>query len=151
MIDVSGTSAEWLVHDVLAEVLAPPPPVDYLNWAVQNIVFSDRESEFSGPYNQERFSYFDEILGALSPNDPCRIVTLSKSGQLGGTVLANVFCGGSMDMDPKDFMYVHPTEENARRWSKMKLTPMLKGTVVLSKIFPLNSSREGGEAVSRTV
>ena len=29
------------------------------------------------------------ILLALSPDDPCRIVSLAKSAQLGGTVLAN--------------------------------------------------------------
>ncbi|MBQ4826567.1 phage terminase large subunit family protein [Leisingera sp. HS039] len=146
MLDVPVTSAEWMVHDVLAEVLDPPPPVDYLTWAEHNIEFSERESEFSGPYNRQRFRYFDAILMALSPEDPCRIVTLAKSAQLGGTVLANIFTGGSMDMDPGDFLYVHPTEENARRWSKMKLQPMLKGTTALRKIFPMKA-RDGQDSV----
>ncbi|MBR9651904.1 phage terminase large subunit family protein [Thalassovita aquimarina] len=146
MLDISVTSAEWMVHDVLADVLEPPPPVDYLTWAVENIEFSERESEFSGPYNRQRFRYFDEILRALSPDDPCRIVSLAKSAQLGGTVLANIFTGGSMDMDPGDFLYVHPTEENARRWSKMKLQPMLKGTTALKNIFPMKA-RDGQDSV----
>ncbi len=146
MLDVGVTSAEWMAHDVLADVIDPPPDVDYLSWAEQNIVFSQRESPMPGPYNRQRFSYFDEILQALSPNDPCRIVTLSKSAQLGGTVLANIFTGGSMDMDPGDILYVHPTDENARRWSKMKLTPMLKGTTALRKIFPLKA-RDGQDSV----
>ena len=93
MLDFAVTNAEWLLHGVLAEALEPPPPVDYLAWAETNIVFSKRESPMPGPYNRERFSYFDEILTALSPDDPCRIVTLSKSAQLGGTVLANIFVG----------------------------------------------------------
>lgn len=146
MLDVAVTSAEWMVHDVLADVIDPPPPVDYLTWAEENIVFSSRESPLPGPYNRERFSYFDEILRALSPDDPCRVVTLSKSAQLGGTVLANIFTGGSMDMDPGDFLYVHPTDENARRWSKMKLAPMLKGTTALRKIFPMKA-RDGQDSV----
>ncbi|TRD16953.1 phage terminase large subunit family protein [Palleronia caenipelagi] len=147
MLDVMVTNAEWMAHDVLADVLQPPAPVDYLQWAQDNIVFSKRESpQFPGPYNRERFSYFDEILGALSPDDPCRIVTLAKSAQLGGTVLANIFTGGSMDMDPADFLYVHPTDENARRWSKMKLAPMLKGTSALRKIFPMKA-RDGLDSV----
>ena len=112
-MDVAVTSAEWLLHDVLADVLDPPPPVDYLTWAEENIVFSKKESEFEGPYNRERFRYFDEILRALAPDDPCRIVTLAKSAQLGGTVLANIFTGGSMHLDPGDLMYVHPTADNA--------------------------------------
>ena len=147
MLDIGVTNAEWMACDVLAEILDPPPPVDYLKWAEENIVFSERESEFSGPYNRQRFRYFDVILLALSPDDPCRIVTLAKSAQLGGTVLANIFTGGSMDMDPGDFLYVHPTDENARRWSKMKLTPMLKGTTALRNIFPMKA-RDGQDSVT---
>ncbi|MCG3266102.1 phage terminase large subunit family protein [Yoonia sp. I 8.24] len=147
MLDIAVTSAEWMAGDVLAEILNPPPPVDYLKWAEDNIVFSERESEFSGPYNRQRFRYFDEILRALSPDDPCRIVSLSKSAQLGGTVLANIFTGGSMDMDPGDFLYVHPTHDNAVRWSKMKLSPMLKGTTALRKIFPMKA-RDGQDSVT---
>ncbi|NIZ11076.1 phage terminase large subunit family protein [Pseudooceanicola sp. HF7] len=146
MLDIDVTSAEWMAADIMADVLDPPPPVNYLAWAEQNIVFSRRESPLPGPYSAERFSYFNEILQALSPDDPCRVVTLSKSAQLGGTVLANIFTGGSMDMDPGDFLYVHPTEENARRWSKMKLAPMLKGTSSLRRIFPMKA-RDGQDSV----
>jgi phage terminase large subunit GpA-like protein len=146
MLQVAVTSAAWMAHDVIADVLEPPPAVDYLNWAERNIVFSPRESPLPGPYDRARFSYFDEVLRALSPDDPCRIVTLSKSAQLGGTVLANIFTGGTLDMDPGDFLYVHPTDENARRWSKMKLAPMLKGTSSLRAIFPMKA-RDGQDSV----
>ncbi|MCJ2143726.1 phage terminase large subunit family protein [Methylobacterium sp. E-066] len=139
-------NAERAAWDAIAAALRPPAKVDYLAWAVNNIEFSKRESQEVGRYNPDRFSYFNEILGALSPADPCRIVTLAKSAQLGGTVLANVFTGGTMDMDPCDFMYVHPTDNNAERWSKMKLTPMLRGTTSLRSIFP-EKSREGGNSV----
>lgn len=147
MLDIAVTSAEWLVHDVLSNVLEPPEDVDYLRWAVENIEFSKRESEFDGSYNTELFKFFEEILKALGPDDPCRIVTLRKSAQLGGTVLANIFTGGSMDMDPGDFLYVHPTHDNAVRWSKMKLAPMLKGTAALRKIFPMKA-RDGQDSVT---
>lgn len=143
---VNVANAERIAADVLAETLTPPPRVDYLSWAEANIVFSERESPLPGPYNRDLFYYFDEILRALSPEDPCRTVTLAKSAQLGGTVLANIFCGGSMDMDPGDFLYVHPTDSNAQRWSKMKLVPMLKGTAALARLFPLKS-RDGGDSV----
>lgn len=143
---VLTANAERVRFDVLAEIWAPPPAVDYLAWAQNNIVFTERESRFKGPYNRDLFAYFDEILRALSPSDPCRIVTIMKSAQLGGTVLANIFTGGSMDMDPGDFLYVHPTENNAQRWSKMKLVPMLKGTTALARLFP-QKSRDGHDSV----
>ena len=145
-MQIQTASAERMFHGVLAEAFMPPPPVDYLAWAERNIVFTERESPYPGPYNRALFAYFDEILRALSPDDPCRIVTLAKSAQLGGTVLANIFTGGSMDMDPKDILYVHPTEENARRWSKLKLSAMLKGTDCLRRVFPMKS-RDGHDSV----
>ena len=137
---------DYLVANTLAELLEPPPPVDYEQWAVRNISFADRESQFAGPYNPSRFAPFTEIYRALSPADPCRIVTLSKGAQIGGTVIATVFCLVSLDLDPGDFLYVHPTEENARRWSRLKLAPMLRGSPRLREIFP-EKARDGADSV----
>ncbi|PLU11611.1 hypothetical protein BMJ31_29865, partial [Sinorhizobium medicae] len=94
----------------------PPPAVDYLDWAKRNIVFSERITDHPGPYNEDLVPFFSEILRALSPEDPCNIVSLAKSAQIGGTICANIFTLGSLDMAPGDFLYVHPTEENAARW-----------------------------------
>ncbi|MBN9078529.1 MAG: terminase [Rhizobiales bacterium 65-79] len=139
-------SPKRLRHEILAEVVAPPPPVNYLEWAKTNIVFSARLSEFAGPYNEELFPFFSEVLRAFSPDDPCRIVTLKKSAQVGGTVLANIFTLGSLAMDPGDFLYVHPTEDNASRWSKQKLRPLLLETASLAPLFP-EKSRDGGSSI----
>lgn len=129
-----------------AEVVAPPPPVDFVGWAKENIVFSRRESEFPGPYNPDLFPYFSEVLRALSPEDPCRTVTLKGSAQIGKTVVANVFTVGSQALDPCDFLYVHPTEDNATRWSKLKLKPMLQSTASVAALFPTRS-RDGGDSI----
>ena len=134
-LTVDTANPRRLSLEALSEVLNPPPPVDYLDYAENKVSFSERESPFKGNYNRNLFGYFDEILRALSPDDPCRIVTLAKSAQLGGTVLANIFTCGSIEMDPVDFLYVHPTEGNAKRWSKMKLSPMLKNSASLKALF----------------
>ena len=138
---------ERLGWEAIAAALSPPPPVDYLAWAVEHISFSKRESQEAGPYNADRFSYFNEVFRALSPDDPCRTVTLAKSAQLGGTVIALIFACGSLDMDPGDLMYSHPTESNAERWSKMKLAPMLRGSPALSALFP-QKARNGSDSVT---
>jgi phage terminase large subunit GpA-like protein len=139
-------NAERMAMEALARVFEPPPAVDYVAWAQDNIVFSDRESPFPGPFNVERFPHVAEILKALSPDDPCRTVTLKGSAQIGKTVIANLFLGGSMAMDPCDFLIVHPTDDNAGRWSKLKLSPMLKGTPALRGLFP-EKSRDGSNSV----
>lgn len=130
----------------MAEVVTPPPPVDYEAWATENIVFTERESQFPGPFNPDRFPYFSEIYRALGPDDPCRTVTVKASAQVGKTILATVFTLGSLDLDPCDFLYTHPTEDNARRWSKLKLAAMLRSSVRLREVFP-EKSRDGADTV----
>lgn len=139
-------NADRLALIAMAEALQPPPPIDYLAWAERNVVFSERESPMPGPYNRRLFPHFDEILGALSPDDPCRAVTIAKSAQIGGTTVANIFTLGSLALDPGDFLYVHPTDDNARRWSKMKLAPMLRNTVSLNALFP-QKQRDGSDSI----
>src|SRR6516165_5072806 len=107
-------NAERLAIEAAARVLEPPPEVDYVEWAKDNIVFSERESPFPGPFNVDRFPHVVPILAALSPEDPFRVV--------------------------------HPTDDNASRWSKLKLSPMLKGTASLRGLFP-EKSRDGSNSV----
>jgi len=135
-----------ILRNAAALAIAPPEDVDYLAWATGHIAFSKRESDYPGPYNPELFPFFTEILKAFGPDDPCRIVTLMKSAQLGGTVLANIFSLGTQAMDPCDLMYIHPTEDNAARWSKLKLKPMLRSTPSVARLFP-ERSRDGGDSV----
>lgn len=145
-MDIHLANAERAAEEAFALAMEPPPPVDYLAWAKANIIFGERESPLPGPYNEELFPYFSEILLALSPDDPCRIVSLMKSAQLGGTVLANIFTLGSLELVAGDFLYCHPTDDNARRWSRTKLQPMIRNTPSIRALIP-ERSRDGGDAV----
>ena len=135
----------YVMMQAAIAVLKPPEDVDFLKWAEKEIIFSERETENAGRYNRKLFAPFDEIYDALNPADTCRIVTLKKGVQIGGTVVANVFTLGSQAQDPCDIMYIHPTESNAIRWSNMKLKPMLNSTASVRKLFP-NKSREVGDS-----
>jgi phage terminase large subunit GpA-like protein len=126
-----------LGHEAAAAALRPPPPVDYLKWATDNVVFET--GSFPGPYNRENFPYFDEVLRALSPADPCRYVTLVASAQCGKTVLGTVFALGSMVMGRGTTLVCHPVEDNAIRWSKMKLAPLMRGIPAVQELFPQRS------------
>lgn len=118
-----------------AEGMNPPPPIDYCRWAEENIVFG-KESPFPGPYRQDMFPFFRKILQVLQPDHPAREVVVMGSAQIGKTVIANVFVGGSLDQDPGPFMYVHPTIENGDRWVQTKWKPFVTGSKALSRIFP---------------
>jgi phage terminase large subunit GpA-like protein len=134
---------ERLAHEAIAAALRPPAPIDYLVWAEANVSFDD---PIPGPFDRTKFPYFAEILRALSPSDPCRYVTVISSAQIGKTTIGNIFTLGSLTMGRGTVMYCHPTDDNARRWSRMKLSPMMRATPVVAEQFP-QRARDGADNV----
>jgi hypothetical protein len=119
----------------------PPPPADLNEWAENNIVFG-RESPFPGPYRRETIPPVTRILECLGPNHPARTVTVKASAQIFKTTTAQIFIAGSMDFDPCDMGYVHPTHDNALRWARRKWKVMRKQSAVLRRIFGDAKSRD---------
>ncbi len=138
-------NAERLAHESIAAAFKPNPPVDYLAWAEANVVFDDA-SPFPGPWNRVLFPYFDEILRALSPQDPCRYVTLMSSAQLGKTELSKIFALGSAVMSRGTVLVCHPTIENASRWSRLKLQSSMRSIPAVAELFP-QRSRDTADAI----
>jgi phage terminase large subunit GpA-like protein len=127
-----------LALDTVAAALEPPAAVDYVQWAREHVVFGD--GPFPGPFTPELFPFFTEILKALSPDDPCRQITLIGSAQVGKTALGTIFTLGALTMLRGSFLYVHPTTDNALRWSKMKLMPSMKAIGIVRDQFPQKST-----------
>jgi phage terminase large subunit GpA-like protein len=128
-------SPERLFREARASAWAPPPAIDYLAFAERHIVFGAGEPR-PGPYDRRSFGYFDAILQALSPGDPCRIVTLQASAQIGKTILGCAFVLGSVTLGRGTAMIVHPSIDNAERWSRMKLGPLMRATPIVNDVFP---------------
>ena len=133
-----------IVAEAIAAALEPPELIDLVAFAEQHVVFED--GPFQGKYNRALFPFFDEILAALSPSDPCRYITMVSSAQVGKTSLAGIFALGSMVLGRGAVLVAHPTEDNARRWSRMKLAPLMRSIPVVREAFP-QRSREIADAV----
>ena len=131
------SNVERLAVESVAAALAPPPVLDLLAWAERNIVFDD--GPFRGPYSRTLFPFFDEVLRALGPDDPCRLVTMTASAQVGKTALATNFALAQMSAARGSFMVVHPTEDNAIRWARMKLAPPDEIDGDRARAFPAES------------
>lgn len=129
----------------LATAWRPAPAVDLNRWAVDNLEFGP-ESPFPGRYDPDLFPFYRHILDLLSPEDPVRKVTLLKSAQTGGTLLAQIFAAGSMDLDPGPTLHVHPTESNATGYARTKWRPMLRVCPRLGEVFETRQSKEGGNS-----
>jgi phage terminase large subunit GpA-like protein len=129
------------VLNVVATVMRPPPPADFNAWAEANIVFG-RESPIPGPYRRSTLPLAERVLECLGPEHPARVITVVGNVQSGKTTLAQIFIGASMDIDPCDMGYVHPTHDNAMRWSRRKWKVMRKQSAALQRIFGEARSRD---------
>ncbi|MFG1262351.1 phage terminase large subunit family protein [Xanthobacter aminoxidans] len=131
-----------LVASVFATVLRPPPPPDLNAWAEENIVFG-RESPFPGRYSRKTQPMAQRILEVLGPDHPARVVTLMGSAQVFKTTIGQIFVAGSMDLDPCDMLYVHPSHDNALRWARGKWRQMRNQSEALKRVFGGEKSRDG--------
>ncbi len=129
------TSAEAIVALALAEAIAPPLPPDITRWCEENIVFDER-SPMPGPFRIDRFPFLREIHEVLSPEHPCREVTIRGSAQWGKTVsIVNPVVGAWHEFGPLDSLVVHPTTSSATEWVDNKWLPMRRQAPSLRKIF----------------
>ncbi len=129
------TPAARVLARAAAAVMTPPPPPDISRWCEDNIVFDER-SPLPGPYRSDRFPFLREIHEVLSPEHPCREVTIAKSAQTGGTVsLVQPTLGAWHEYGPVDSLVVHPTTSSATEWVNNKWLPMRRQAQSLRRIF----------------
>lgn len=137
---------EHLTASVLAEALEVPEAIDMKAWAVNNVELDKNQSQFPGPYDPDRFPFFNRLFEVCAPDHPATDIVLKKSAQLGGTLIAQIMCGTYLDWGRENILYLHPTEGNAKRWARQKWRPFIKSTDALSKILPTIVKREAGAA-----
>ncbi len=78
-------------------------------------------------FNYDGFEPLRDFSDAFS-NPEVRIITVIKSGQTGYTTEMLNILGYTIDEAPGPTLVVYPTETNAIRFSKRKLSPMLRDT-----------------------
>jgi phage terminase large subunit GpA-like protein len=130
---------------IFAQAALPPPPIDLNAWAIEHLEFPPG-SPYPGPYDPDLLPFFRRPLEVLGPDHPARHVTLLKSAQLGGTLLAQIFVAASMDLDPGGIIHVHPTEPNATGYARTKWRPMVRSCRRLMSILEGRQSKEGGNS-----
>ena len=127
----------------MAAAMAPPPPPDITRWCEENITFDER-SPMPGPFNIARFPFLREIHDALSPEHPCREVTLKGSAQWGKTIsVINPTIGAWHEHTSLDSLVVHPTSSAKDEWVNTKWNPMRRQAPSLRRIFGVGQGRNG--------
>lgn len=125
-----------------AAAVVPPPPLTVSAWAAeQRVVAAESGSPYPGRWSNDLAPYLVEPMDCCSLDHPSRVVSIMASAQVGKTsVLENVF-GYVVDRNPSPILIVLPTLEEARKFNRIKLGPLIESTPVLR--------RKVGEHVSR--
>jgi phage terminase large subunit GpA-like protein len=125
----------------------PEPRLTVSEWADQHRVLGNRSGHAAVHWHTDTTPYLREIMDALGPRSPARRVVFMKGSQLGGTEAGNNWLGFVMHHAPGPILVLRPTVDEARRFSRQRLDPMITTTPVLNKLVRESRSREGGNSL----
>ena len=124
----------------------PPADLTVSEWAAENRVLSRESSAEAGPWRNERTPYLVEIMDAFS--DPkCEEITVVASSQVGKSECLLNMIGYIIDQDPGSTLYIQPTIDDAKKFSKLRIAPMVRDCKTLKKKVADVKSRDSSNTV----
>ncbi len=125
----------------------PEPRLTVSEWADDHRVLGNRSGHAAVHWHTDTTPYLREIMDALGPRSPARRVVFMKGSQLGGTEAGNNWLGYVMHHAPGPILVLRPTVDEARRFSRQRLDPMIATTPVLHELVREARSRDGGNSL----
>lgn len=116
-------------------------------WADENVFLTSDVAAEPGKYYSNRTPYMVEIMDSLSPNTPVQEVYFQKGVQIAGTQGALNIVGTYICIAPRAIMYVLPTIEVARTFSKTKLKSMIENCEALTSRISAQKERDGDNTI----
>lgn len=131
--EVSANFPKGLV-DLFADIASVPfkplEDITVAEWADRFRVISSEAAAEPGPWRTEKTPYLRDIMDAFS--DPLiRSIYVVSASQIGKSEFINNCIGYIVDQDPSSILFIHPTVQDARDYSKLRITPMFRDTPVL--------------------
>lgn len=128
-------------------VLAPPPKLTLSEWADRYRVLSRENSAQPGRFRTDVVPYLREVMDVCTDRR-IREVVVMKAAQVAFTDgVVNNLIGYHIHQDPAPILVVQVTEDEAEKWSKEKLSLMLRDTPVLRDRVKNPRSRDSGNTI----
>jgi len=125
----------------------PPPDVTVTEWAEENRVLSPENCALPGPYRVSVTPYLKEILDCITDRSIEKIAC-QKSAQVAWTDgIINNALGYYIAVDPSPIIILFPTDSMAQRYSKEKLSPMIRDASCLKRLISNSTTRESGNTI----
>lgn len=124
----------------------PPADLTVSEWAEANRVLSRENSAEAGPWRNARTPYLVEIMDAFT--DPkVEKISLVASSQVGKSELELNIIGYIIDQDPGSILYIQPTVDDAKKFSRLRIAPMIRDSPTLRKKVADVKSRDSGNTM----
>lgn len=124
----------------------PPADLKVSEWAANYRILSRENSAEAGSWRNERTPYLVDIMDAFT--DPkVSNITFVSSSQIGKSEAELCIIGYIIDQDPGSILYVQPTIDDAKKFSRLRIAPMIRDCKVLSKKVADIKSRDSGNTM----
>jgi len=123
------------------KVLEPIPNITLGEYAEKYIVLPDTVADKSGPWSNEYAPHVPGILEPLRENKVHEI-TIMGSSQIAKTSALIIAIGYCIEFQPGPMQIMQPTEQDARDFSKDKLSPVIQSSTSLRK--KVKASKKAG-------
>lgn len=128
------------------QALTLPPAVNVWQWAEMRRRLSKEVSAVTGNYRCAAAPFQREPQEAFT--DPAvQTVVLAWASRLGKTELENNLIGFKAEFDPSNILFVWPTIDRAKIWSKQILAPMIRSTPTLRNRFKEARSKDADNTI----
>jgi phage terminase large subunit GpA-like protein len=125
----------------------PEPRLTVSDWADAHRVLGNRAGHAALRWHTSTTPYLQDVMDALGPRAPAKRVVMMSGSQLGKTETGLNWLGFVMHHSPGPILVVRPTVDEARRFSRQRLDPMITTTPVLRDLVRESRAREGGNSM----
>lgn len=124
----------------------PPEDITTSQWAARYRVLSRESSAEAGPWRNERTPYMVEPMDAFDDPRVNEIAVVAMS-QTGKSELELNIIGKIIHQDPASILYVQPSLDDAKKFSRLRVAPMIRDCPVLRHKVADVKGRDSGNTI----
>ena len=141
-----ATPKAFQIFKEAALAVIPAGALTVSEWADKYRILSAEASAEPGRWRTSRVPYAKEWMDAF--NDPTvSKVVLKTSSQVGKSEVLNNVCGYFMHFDPCPIMFIQPTVDRMKDYSKKRLAPMIRDTPALADAVGDEKARDSDNTI----
>lgn len=144
-VDLAVARIERESAAILRTSFRPPPTLSVSEWADRYRILPDTSAR-PGRWRTDEAPYLRGVMDACSDPSASRVV-FRKPSQVGGTEMLNNVLGYFIHQDPSPILVVQYSVDEAHKWSKERLSAMIRDVPVLAERVATARSRDSDNTI----